>query len=202
KNAGTGKTVSETGAHLAGPDAANYQLTIRNGIANINPAPVTVSILPATRLTGAPNPAFLATYNGQSPAGVDVPALLSSISFQTNATSASAAGTYPVTGTSGYPNVDLTILPGILTVTLAFANTPRVDPALVTAKQVAAPPPPVSAISLILSPNSQGIFQINYSTDWSVFSGSGGGRPTALALSSFLPETPSGETYQGGIRPW
>jgi hypothetical protein len=199
--AGNSKTVTEAGAALAGADAANYRLAVQNGFANINPALATVSILGASRPAGAPNPEFAATYTGQPLPGVDMAALLSGISFQTSATPASGPGTYLITATSSYPNVDLTLLPGTLTVT--FAVTPQADPSLVTAKQTTPPPLMASALSsVLLAPNSLGILQIHYSTDWSAIGSSGHGPSAPLAFSSFLMGTTSRTTYSGGIRPW
>ena len=198
--AGTGKTVTETGATLAGADAANYQITVQNGVANINPESATVSILAATRPAGASNPAFVAAYTGQPLPGVDTSALLAGISFQTSATSASAPGTYLIIGTSAYPNVDLTVLPATLTVT--FADTPQADPSLVTAKRTTPPPLLAAALASVLAPNSLGILQIDYSTDWSALAALGNGRSKPLASASFLTNITSRTTYQGGIRPW
>ena len=199
--AGNSKTVTEAGAALAGTDAANYRLTVQNGFANINPALATVSILGASRPAGAPNPQFAATYTGQPLPGIDMAALLSGISFETSATTASGPGTYLITGTSSDPNVNLTLLPGTLTVT--FAVTPQADPSLVTAKGTTPPPLTASALSsVLLAPNSLGILQINYSTDWSALGSSGQSPSAPLAFSSFLMGTTSRTTYSGGIRPW
>jgi len=198
-NSGTGKAVAATGATLGGSDAANYRLSIRNGLANITPVPVTVSVAGANRLVGAPNPAFVAVYNGGSVPGISIPDLLSSISFSVNAKPASGPGTYTITGTSTYPDVDLTVLPGTLTIN--FASTPQVDPSMVAAKRIDPPPLSVAALGNILPPGSLGLLQVSFSTSWSSLSTSG--NPSQpLASSSFLSSGTSSATYQGGIRPW
>jgi hypothetical protein len=198
-NSGIGKGVTANGATLAGPDAGNYHLAIQNGLADINPVPVTVSIATANRLVGAPNPAFGAVYNGGPIPGVSIPDLLSSISFSVDATPASGPGTYTITGTSSYPNVDLTVIPGTLTIN--FASTPKVDPSMVTAKRIDPPPLSVAALAHILPPSSLGLLHISFSTDWSSL-GNSGNQSQPLAASSFLSSGTPSITFQGGIRPW
>lgn len=215
KNVGVGIPVSNTGAVLRGTDAGNYRLTVQNGSANINPVPLTVSIQAATKEADAANPPFLAKYSGETPPGIDVAALLSSISFQTTANSASAAGTYQITGTSNYPNVNLTILPGTLTVISGAPeippiqtqppsiDTPPIDLTQVTARALSAVPLPASAISTsIIAPNSLGTLQIGYSPNWTVSPLLGGSGSESIASSSFLTNRSSENTYQGGVRPW
>jgi filamentous hemagglutinin family protein len=198
--AAKGKAVTQTGAALAGPDAANYRLIVQNGFADINPVTAIVNIQNATRVAGAPNPSFTASYSGTPLTGIDISALLASISFHTDATPASIPGDYSITGTSTYANVDLTIIPGVLNI--AFTNTPQTDPSLVTARRTP-PPPPLSAASLapVIAPNSLGILQVNYSTNWSAF-GALNTQGTSLASSSFLNNTSSSTDYPGGVRPW
>ncbi len=198
-NSGTGKAVSATGAMLAGADAANYRLSIRNGLANIAPVPVRVSVVGGNRLVGAPNPAFAAVYNGGPVPGISIPDLLSSISFSVNATAASGPGTYTITGAGTYPNVDLTVVPGTLTIN--FAGTPQVDPSMVAAKRVDPPPLSAAALGNILPPSSLGLLQVSFSTNWSSL-GNSGNPSQPLASSSFLTSGTSSATYQGGIRPW
>jgi filamentous hemagglutinin family protein len=198
-NAGTSKSVTAMGATLAGPDAGNYHLSIQNGFADINPAPVTVSIATANRLVGAPNPPFTAVYTGGPVPGVSIPDLLSSISFSVDATPASGPGTYTITGSSSYPNVDLTVLPGTLTIN--FASTPKIDPSMTTAKRIDPPPLSVAALAHILPPSSLGLLQVSFSTDWSSL-GNSGNQSQPLASSSFLTSGTRSVTYQGGIRPW
>ena len=215
KDVGVGIPVSETGAVLRGVDAGNYRLTVRNGSANINPVPLTVSIQAATKEAGAANPSFLAKYSGETPAGIDIAALLASISFQTTANNASAAGAYQITGSSSYPNVNLTILPGTLTVTAGLPETPPIqtepppidtpplDLTQVTARALSAVPLPANAISTsIIAPNSLGTLQIGYSPSWTVSPLLGGGESGSISSSSFLTNKSSENTYQGGVRPW
>ncbi len=70
--AASSKVVTQAGATLTGTDAVNYQLIVRNGMANITPVPAIVSILDAIRPAGAPNPAFQATYNGPPLPGIQI----------------------------------------------------------------------------------------------------------------------------------
>jgi hypothetical protein len=198
---GTAKPVNAAGAILSGIDAANYQLKLQNGIAKISPVPVTVSVDNASRPFGAPNPVFTATYSGQPLPGIDMTALLASISFETTGPAA-GPGPYTISGRSSYPNVDLTILPGTLTV--IAANTPQSNPALVPVRPTVTPPPlSVPAMSTVLAPNSLGLLHVNYSIDWAMLAGAVNGSFVAFASSSFLTVgTSTGNTYPGGIRKW
>ncbi|HEX7359680.1 MAG TPA: hypothetical protein VF283_04245, partial [Bryobacteraceae bacterium] len=106
--------------------------------------------------------------------------------------------TYIISATANDPNVALTAFPGTLTV--LFADTPQVDPALTTNKQPAFPPPlSVAALSLTLAPSIMSNFQITYSADWA---------PTenlhhVLASFSFLNTGKVSVTnYLGAVRLW
>jgi filamentous hemagglutinin family protein len=198
---GTAKPVNAAGAILSGIDAANYQLKLQNGIANISPVPATVSVGNVSRPFGAPNPVFTATYSGQLLPGIDMTALLASISFEAPG-AAAGPGLYTIFGRSTYPNVDLTILPGTLTV--IAANTPQSNPALVPVRPTVTPPPlSVPAMSTVLAPNSLGLLHVNYSIDWSMLADAIDGSFVPFASSSFVNlGTPTGNTYPGGIRKW
>ena len=223
---GTGKAVVPSGVLLAGNDAANYRLFVRNGTASIDPAPVTVQVSDAIRPVGTPNPTFTATYSGQAIDGIDLNALLSSVLFTTPAGAGAGPGLYTIAGNGTYPNVNLNVLPGTLTVTavntprqpspvmvtpntpppaaaIITVNTPQSNPALVTAKPPASPVllPGLNQTVTVSAPNSLGVLQLNYSTNWSLLLGPLDDGAAPLASSSFLTNgASSNNTYQGGIR--
>src|SRR5205085_10283355 len=99
------------------------------------PAPLTVKANDATRAAGAVNPSFTATYTGF--VNRDGPSTLGGIlAFSTPATTASPAGTYPITPNGlTAANYTLTFANGTLTVTPASVNPPPPPP-------VGPPPPP------------------------------------------------------------
>jgi len=83
----------------------------------VTKAPLSVTADDATKLPGAPLPAFTATYSGFVLA--EGPAVLAgTLTFTTPATASSPVGTYPVTpdGLTS-DNYDITFVPGTLTVT-------------------------------------------------------------------------------------
>ncbi len=86
----------------------------------VAPAPLTVTANNATKIAGAPNPAFAVSYSGF--VNGDTPASLGGTpNFTTMATTNSAAGTYTVTpGGLTSSNYAITFLPGTLTVTPAL----------------------------------------------------------------------------------
>jgi hypothetical protein len=92
----------------------------------VTPAPLTVTVNNATRVFGAPNPTFTGTITGVLPGDTIT------VAYSTTATTASAAGTYPITatltagGTTNLSNYTVTNTPGTLTI------TPAVAPAVTT----------------------------------------------------------------------
>lgn len=103
--------------HDAGGRLGNYDVTFADGRLTIARAPLTVTANSATKLYGAPVPAFTANYDGFV-AGDAPSALAGVLTFATTATAESAVGTYEVTPggvTSG--NYIITFRPGVLTVT-------------------------------------------------------------------------------------
>jgi hypothetical protein len=96
----------------------NYTVVINNGTLTVNPAPLTVTAANATRLYGAPNPAFTGTITGIKN-GDNVTATYASV-----ATATSNVGTYPIVPTLVDPtgklgNYTVTSNNGTLTVTAA-----------------------------------------------------------------------------------
>ncbi|HTW79574.1 MAG TPA: cellulase family glycosylhydrolase [Terracidiphilus sp.] len=95
----------------------------------VNPAPLTVAVQNVTRYTNTPNPAFTSTVTGL--VNGDLASSLN-ISYSTNATTSSPAGTYPITATvASTPNYNVTVTPGILTVTTAPATITWANPAAI-----------------------------------------------------------------------
>jgi hypothetical protein len=85
-------TLSDPGGILG-----NYFVVIQNGILSVTPAPLSISINPATRLYGDPNPVFTGTISG----------LLNNdnitAAYQSSANASSAVGTYSITATLSDP---------------------------------------------------------------------------------------------------
>jgi hypothetical protein len=106
---------------LADPDSklGNYAVTLHNGTLTITAVPLLVHADDKSRLYGAANPVFTASYtgfvNGDTSASLTTP-----VSFATTATPASNVGTYPITP-SGAASADYVIsyADGVLTVTPA-----------------------------------------------------------------------------------
>jgi FtsP/CotA-like multicopper oxidase with cupredoxin domain len=98
---------------------SNYAITYNTASFTITPAALTITANSATRLFGAPNPAFTATYagflNGDTPA-----VLTGALACVSTATATSPAGTYPIncSGQSA-TNYAITYAPGTLTITQA-----------------------------------------------------------------------------------
>jgi hypothetical protein len=115
-------TLTPTGStHLA-----NYAITNTPGTLTITQAPLTVTVLDASRQYGQPNPAFTSTtqvtLNGVTKGGALNGDTLT-ITYSTTATIASPVGTYPINATvsgSSAGNYLITVIPGTLTVAQAF----------------------------------------------------------------------------------
>jgi alpha-tubulin suppressor-like RCC1 family protein len=103
---------------LTGGSAANYEFNLVNGTLTVGKAPLAVTAANLSRTYGAANPTFTFTYSGflnnDTAAAITVP------TASTTATTASAAGTYPITVSGGSAtNYALTLAAGTLTVTKA-----------------------------------------------------------------------------------
>lgn len=103
--------------NCSGLTSNNYMITFAPGQLNITPAPLTITVNNASRLTGQPNPTFTVSYSGF--VNGDMAASLSGILvFATTATQSSPAGSYPIT-CSGLTSTNYMIAfaPGQLTIT-------------------------------------------------------------------------------------
>jgi len=94
--------------------SANYSFNFVSGTLTINQAALTVTADNASKLVGAPNPTFTASYNGfvlgQGPS-----VLGGTLTFNTTATTSSPAGTYPITpGGLTSSNYNITFVDGTL----------------------------------------------------------------------------------------
>ena len=119
----TATTGSPAGGYTitaGGATDANYLITHVNGTLTVTRAALTVRADDKSRAIGAANPTLTATYtgfvNGDTAAQLDSPVVLA-----TTATTASAAGTYPITASGAADaNYTVTHVNGTLTVTPAF----------------------------------------------------------------------------------
>jgi hypothetical protein len=99
---------------IAGPTLSDYILTVNNAILAVKPAPLTVTLSPATasRAYGAPNPTF--TFRAEGLRNNDI------LSISDPATSRSRVGTYVVTVTGlRISNYDASVHTAVLTITPA-----------------------------------------------------------------------------------
>jgi hypothetical protein len=129
KNVGTGKTVSVSGIAISGADASNYTFnTTATTTADVTPTTLTVTANNASRLYGAPNPSFTASFSGfQNGETLASSGVTGSPSLTTSATSTSPVGSYAITATQGsltalnytfaFTNGTLTVNKAHLTVT-------------------------------------------------------------------------------------
>ncbi|HIJ61233.1 MAG TPA: filamentous hemagglutinin N-terminal domain-containing protein, partial [Rhodospirillaceae bacterium] len=113
---GTG--IGITPITASGPTTdGNYAVTYANGKLTINPAPLTVTVDPASRPYGADNPAFTLHYSGFL--NGDGASLLSTLpTAASTATATTGAGVYPVTvtGPATDANYQMTYVGGSLTI--------------------------------------------------------------------------------------
>jgi hypothetical protein len=132
---------SDVGTYAITPGgltSSNYAITFVNGTLRVNTAPLTVRADDKSRLYGAGNPKFTASYSGFV-LGQDPSVLGGMLTFTTQATAASDVGTYPIIpGGLTSSNYELTFVNGTLaiekrltTVSVAFASSP-VDEAAIT----------------------------------------------------------------------
>ena len=118
----TATTSSAAGTYpitCSGQSSANYNITYVAGTLTVTTAALTITANGATRTYGAANPAFTAVYSGFVN-GDTANALSGTLACTTTATTASAAGAFPITcsGQSS-TNYTITYVPGTLTVTTA-----------------------------------------------------------------------------------
>ena len=105
--------------------AANYTFSFVNGALTVQPAPLTVTTLAASKVYGDPLPVFGAVYTGFV-LGQNASVLGGTLVFSTAATATSPVGAYPVLpGGLTSMNYAISFAPGTLTVTKAtpsFSN--------------------------------------------------------------------------------
>ena len=131
--AGSPYAINVTSA--TGSGLANYTISYQPGVLTVNPAALTVTAADQTRMYSLTNPVLTASYNGfvnLENAGV----LNGDPALNTTATSASPAGNYPITITSGTLSSDnysfnfhagiLTVTPAPMPVILSFGLTNQV----------------------------------------------------------------------------
>jgi len=100
----------------SGTNLANYNVTNTPGTLAVTGAPLTVTVLNASRQYGQPNPIFLSTTTGALNGDTFI------ITYSNTATITSAVGTYPINATvsgSAAGNYTITVVPGSLSVTPA-----------------------------------------------------------------------------------
>ena len=102
-----------------GASAPTYYLVVYTpGTLTINPASLTISANSASRLYGAGNPAFSASYNGL--VNDDTSSVVSGLTIASAATPASNVGSYAITPTgAAAPNYTIAFAPGTLSITPA-----------------------------------------------------------------------------------
>jgi filamentous hemagglutinin family protein len=99
----------------AGASAANYTITYAAGTLTVNPAPLTITANDASRLYGAAQPSFSASYSGL--VNGDNPSVVTGLQLTTNATGGSNVGAYPITPSgASAANYAIAYTPGTLTV--------------------------------------------------------------------------------------
>ena len=114
---GAGATAGMHTITATGGTALNYAINDVDGTLAVTPASLTITADSVTRIAGQPNPVLTAHYsgfvNGDSPANLTtLPAL------STTATSASAAGSYPIVAVgAASPNYAIHYVNGVLTIT-------------------------------------------------------------------------------------
>ena len=100
----------------SGLTSSNYAITFKKGTLTVTPASLTVTVKPASKSYGAPNPSFEVAYAGFVN-GDDEGDLDGTLAFHTTADATSAVGEYDVTA-SGLTsnNYDISYVKGTLTV--------------------------------------------------------------------------------------
>ena len=115
KNVANGKTVTLTGAALAGGDASNYSLlSVNTTTANITPAPLTITASsPANIILGSPVPTITPAYTGFVPGDTAANSLAPQPTCATNYTTSSPVGTYTTSCTGAVAlNYTITLVGG------------------------------------------------------------------------------------------
>jgi len=118
-NATAASTVDEYKIKPSGVVSNNYDIKFVDGTLTVTPAALTVRALDANKIYGADLPAFAASYDGFV-LGETVDALSGPLHFDTDATEASAVGSYAVTPSGLHShNYAIAFVAGTLTVSPA-----------------------------------------------------------------------------------
>ncbi|PWG79273.1 MBG domain-containing protein [Pararcticibacter amylolyticus] len=114
----TATTTSPSGAYpivASGAASANYDITYVDGVLTVGKAMLTITANNKSKIYGAANPALTVSYSGF--VNGDTPSSITAPSVSTTATTASAAGTYPIVASgAASANYDITYVDGTLTV--------------------------------------------------------------------------------------
>jgi hypothetical protein len=98
--------------------AANYSITFAAGTLTVTPAPLTITADNLSRVYGSANPTLTASYSGF--VNGDNFSVVSGLTLSTTATTASPAGSYPITASgASAANYSISYANGTLTVTTA-----------------------------------------------------------------------------------
>jgi len=103
----------------SGAADSNYTINYVNGTLTVSKAPLTITAANASKVYGAPLPAFTATYSGFVN-GDTVSSLTTAPTLTTSATASSAVGSYSITASGAVdPNYTFTYVSGTLVVSKA-----------------------------------------------------------------------------------
>jgi len=118
----TATTASDAGTYSITPSgaaSANYTISYVTGTLTVTQAPLTITANNQTKVAGAPNPALTVSYSGFVN-GDTAADLAPQPTVTTTATTASPAGTYPITASgAGSVNYTISYVSGTLTITAA-----------------------------------------------------------------------------------
>ncbi len=172
-----------------------------------SPTTLTIAINNSTDLLGQ-IPSFTSTYSGVTPNGVNIPSLLTGLTYQITP-ALNGPGTYTITASGTVPaGYTLNILPGSLTVVAGSPTVlPSQVPVIATVLPVVLPLPPSIAANLLQPLNSLGLFQVDVtSTGIDVtspfsFSDQGAQQPPLAQSSFFSGANDKKDTYAAGAKP-
>jgi len=126
---GAGSTAVNVGTYstsLSGLTTTNYAITYVPGALTITPIPLTIVGLSYSRMYGATDPSFSATYTGLAAgdtSGANLASLVASLALTAGTSIASNIGTYTINGTTStgrLSNYIVSFTPGDLTIANAF----------------------------------------------------------------------------------
>ena len=118
-SSGVGRYAITPALHDAAGRLSNYDVTTIDGTLTVNRRPLLIQALDASKVYGAPLPAFGARFDGFVP-GESSTSLGGVLAFTTDATAASGVGSYRVVpGGVSSPDYDITFVAGSLAITRA-----------------------------------------------------------------------------------